>query len=625
MRILALNSGSSSIKCALIDSAAATRLFEFRVENIGASSSHLITATGVRELGALTYESAIAVVLAEVRQREQQSLIIEAVVHRIVHGGNEFTQPTVVNDAVVEKLAKLSVLAPLHNPPALAMLRAAQKDFANVPHVAVFDTAFHTTLPTRAREYALPRALAEKYSLRRYGFHGLSHAYVMHAVANHLKTTPQQLRIISCHLGNGASVAAIEYGRSVETSMGMTPLEGLVMGTRCGDIDPGILLRLLESKEFDAAALDHLLNSESGLVGLAGTFDFAAIEKRAAQGDEGCRRAITLYTHRIRKYIGAYAAVMGGVDAIAFTGGVGEHSALVRHRASQRFDYLGAAIDEDRNRDLILASDKPVADLSSDISRVRILAVRADEETQMANEAATLLSGSVVADKDTGANTNTDTETDLHIPVAVSARHFHPCVATLEQLFGKGYQLAKHSDLSQHGQFSAQETVTIIGPRGRIEHVRLMGPPRKDDQVEISRSDEFLLGVDAPVRLSGDLDNTPGITIEGPLGRVTIPKGVICARRHIHMNPADAQRLGLHDHDSVAVKIDSEGRDLIFDDVIVRIAPDFQLELHLDTDEANAAGVMPHQQAELLARIPARAAITSRRIVGSVAPLQDNN
>jgi len=607
MPILAINSGSSSIKCALIDSATDTRLFDFQLENIGAPASRLIAGDGERLLGSLTYDAAIKIVLVEIHARLSPAYSIEAVVHRIVHGGSEFTQPIVVNDEVVAAITKLSALAPLHNPPALAMLRAAQQAFTDVSHVVVFDTAFHSTLPTRAREYALPRVLTQKYSLRRYGFHGISHAYVMHAVAKHLKTSPQKLRIISCHLGNGASVTAIEYGRSVETSMGMTPLEGLVMGTRCGDIDPGIVLHLMESGGFDATALDHLLNSESGLLGLTGTFNFHDIEQRAAQGDENCRQAITLYTHRIRKYIGAYAAVMGGVDAIVFTGGVGEHSAIVRHRASQRLDYLGAVLDEDRNRDLVLSKDNPLADLSADNSRVRLLAVRADEEKQMVVEAAALFrSDTAVAEV-------------VAIPVAISARHAHLCTTTIAKLFGTGYELKKRTDLSQHGQYSAQETVTLIGPRGRIEQVRLMGPPRKDDQVEISRSDEFLLGVDAPVRLSGDLDNTPGITLEGPLGRVTISKGVICARRHIHMNPADAQRLGLHDHDSVAVKIDSDGRDLTFSDVVVRVAPEFQLELHLDTDEANAAGVIPHQQAELLTRVSASAAITARRITGSAA------
>jgi acetate kinase len=214
--------------------------------------------------------------------------------------------------------------------------------------------------------------------------------------------------------------------------------------------------------------------------------------------------------------------------------------------------------------------------------------VRADEELSMAREAARLLAARPAI------------QPAPRIPVAVSARHAHLSQATLDKLFGPGYQLQSKTALSQHGQFSAQETVRLIGPRGALDHVRLMGPPRTHDQVEISRSDEFLLGVDAPVRISGDLANTPGITIEGPRGLVPLSSGLICARRHIHMSTEDARRLAINDCDNVSVRIDSNGRDLVFGDVTVRIAPDFALELHLDTDEANAAGICTGDLVELI-------------------------
>jgi len=471
-------------------------------------------------------------------------------------------------------------------------VRAAQLAFASIPHVAVFDTAFHRTLPGRAREYALPRGLSRAHGLYRVGFHGINHAHVLRATAERLRAPPAALRIVSCHLGNGASVTAIEWGRSVETSMGMTPIEGLVMGTRSGDLDPGIALKLLETPDFDAARLDKLLNAESGLRGLCGTGDFATIEQRAADGDEDCRRAIAIYAHRVRKYIGAYAAVMGGLDAIAFTGGIGEHSALARHRICRNLELFGAALDEDRNRDARVTPGQPTIDIATDESRVRILAVRADEEGELAREAAVLLGGGRAA------------RAELTIPVAVSARHAHLSAATLERLFGAGYRFTKRADLSQPGQYSAEETVTLIGPRGRVERVRLLGPPRSADQIEISRSDEFVLGVDAPVRLSGDLTGTPGITLEGPRGRVTIERGLICARRHIHMSPADSERLGVRDGEVVQVRIDSDGRDATFGDVIVRVAADFRLELHLDTDEANAAGLSGAVRATLVRAAP---------------------
>jgi acetate kinase len=589
MQVLALNCGSSSIKAALIDTATRTRRLDLRVESIGAAEATLSVDGVTRDLERSDAQTALSSIFEEVSARAA-GRNPEAVAHRIVHGGEKYIRPTVLDEGVVADLASLDDLAPLHNPFALAAVRAARARLPDVPHVAVFDTAFHSTLPARAREYALPRDLVDQFGIRRFGFHGTSHAHVAASVAAHLRTEPQNLRVISCHLGNGASVAAIEYGRSVETSMGMTPLEGLVMGTRCGDIDPGILLRLMQRGGFDADALERLLNSRAGLRGLTGTNDMREIEARAAQGDEQARLALSIYSHRVRKYIGAYAAVMGGVDVIAFTGGIGENSAGTRHRIAQRLDFLGARLDEDRNRDAKVTQSQPLFDIADESSRVKLLVVRADEELTVAMETAELLA-SLARSRE-----------PLRIPVAVSARHAHLSQQTLEQLFGPGFQLTPRAPLSQPGQFSANETVSLIGPRGRIDNVRLLGPARRRDQVEISRTDEFTLGVDAPVRISGDLQNTPGITLEGPRGRVTIANGLIVARRHIHMGTDDAQRFGVKDCDVVSVRIDSDGRDVVFEDVSVRVSPDFQLELHLDTDEANAAGVGQGALAEIVKR-----------------------
>ncbi len=573
MRILAINCGSSSIKCAVIAGDPPARSFELRIESIGTTETP-------------DFPAALEALVSQLRARWSALGELDAVVHRIVHGGERFTDTTLIDDAALAALGTLDRLAPLHNPPALAAVRSLRALFARVPHVAVFDTAFHTTLPPRAREYALPQDIRARLGIRRYGFHGISHAHVARQVAAAMDRRPQDLRIISCHLGNGASLAAIEYGRSVETSMGMTPLEGLVMGTRAGDLDPGVMLELM--REMTPDPLEKLLNSRAGLAGLTGTADVREIERRAAAGDESCRLAIGLYTHRIRKYIGAYAAIMGGVDALAFTGGVGEHSALVRHRCLQRLGFLGALLDEEHNRNARLSAEVPLIDIALPQSPARILVVSADEELAMALEAARLLAAQPAV---TPAP---------RIPIAVSARHAHLSQATIDALFGSGYELQPKTALSQNGQFSAQETVGLIGPRGSLAHVRLMGPARAHDQVEISRSDEFVLGVDAPVRISGDLANTPGITLEGPRGRLTLSSGVICARRHIHMSDADARALGVSDCDTVSVRIDSRGRDLLFGDVTVRISPEFRLELHLDTDEANAAGVSTGDLAELI-------------------------
>jgi acetate kinase len=286
-----------------------------------------------------------------------------------VHGGERFLHATRIDDGVLGEIEQLSHLAPLHNPPALAAVRQARAAYPQAPQVAVFDTAFHSTLPAHARDYALPRTLRERFGIRRYGFHGISHAHVMHAVATQLNLPLQKLRIVSCHLGNGASVAAIEHGRSVDTSMGMTPLEGLVMGTRAGDLDPGIVLQLVRSGSLDGEELDALFNRRCGMAGLTGTNDMREIERRAAAGDQDCRRALALYAYRVRKYIGAYAAVMGGVDAIAFTGGVGENSATIREACLERLQFLGAAI----------------------------VVVKADEELAMALEAAAFLNSNATS------------------------------------------------------------------------------------------------------------------------------------------------------------------------------------------------------------------------------------
>jgi acetate kinase len=587
MHILALNCGSSSLKSALFEMEADRTVLEVRVEQLETEQCTVQVGNFRRQMRGITAIEAADLVLQEMAVATS-SVGPDVIVHRIVHGGANFSAPVLLSDDTLRIIERLSNLAPLHNPVALAVIELARQRFASQPHIAVFDTAFHSTLPPRAREYALPRALSVSLGIRRYGFHGISHEHVMRAAAEHLQMRPHQLRILSCHLGNGASVAAIEYGRSVETSMGMTPLEGLVMGSRCGDIDAGVLLHLQRSGALEVDALEQLLGAGSGLQGLTGTHDFSQIEQRAASGDQDCRLAISLYAHRVRKYLGAYAAVMGGVDVIAFTGGIGEHSALLRHRILQRLEFLGALLDEDRNRDAALGEARPIAELSSTQSRVKIFVVRANEERAMAQAAAQMMQAS-------------SHELDaMSIPIAVSARHAHLSTPTLERLFGAGFQLEPYAMLSQIGQYAAVETVALIGPRGRIDNVRLLGPPRADDQVEISRSDELALGIDAPVRLSGDLANTPGITLEGPLGRVSIKSGVICAHRHIHMNHADAQRLQLRDHDSVSVQIDSQQRDLIFQDVVVRVAPDYKLELHLDTDEANAAGVKNGDTALLL-------------------------
>lgn len=587
MTLLVINSGSSSLKVAVFNHLTLERLIDVRVNEIGTKKAALQVNQHVSQVSTQNHATALLLIIDTLKDNLYSLKEFVAVGHRILHGGELLVQPTIINDEEEKIIASMNELAPLHNPACLAGVRAARKILPHCPHIAVFDTEFHATLPTRARLYALPNDVTQNHQLRRFGFHGISHQYVSGMAAEALRTDIKNLRIISCHLGNGCSVTAVENGRSVETSMGMTPLEGLVMGTRSGDLDPGIIIRLMHDSDMSAEEIDTLLNQHSGLVGMTGTNNMSDIEQRAAQGDEDCRRAIQIFSHRTRKYIGAYAAVMGGVDAIVFTGGIGENSPLIRHRIAQRFDFLNASLDEDRNRDACVNTENPIVDVSRDTSLVKILVIATDEETAIAKSITQKLKASTPA------------HDSRQITVAVSARHVHLNQETIQSLFGPGYTLTQDAPLSQPGQFSAHETVTVIGPRNQLEGVRVLGPPRAKNQLEISRSDEFFLGVDAPVRASGDTDNTPGITLRGPTGTVTLKNGVICAQRHIHMHPKDANHYSLEDGDLVDVVVDGGIRDLTFRDVLVRVSENFKLEMHIDTDEANAAELQAHDTVTL--------------------------
>ncbi|MCB9742659.1 MAG: acetate/propionate family kinase [Alphaproteobacteria bacterium] len=585
MYVLVVNAGSTSLKLDLLDPDSGARAGVAKAQRVGTEGCVLSINGDSRPLPGADHAAAL---------REALPLLAEggeilAVGHRMVHGGEQFTRSVAITDEVIAAISALTWLAPLHVPANLAGLAAAREALPGALHVAVFDTAFHATLPRRAQVYALPRKLSEAHGLRRYGFHGTSHQIVAERVAAWLGEDLRDLRIITCHLGGGCSVAAVEYGRSVETSMGMTPLEGLVMGTRSGDIDPGLLLELGRREGLDLDGLDALLNRESGLAGLSGRgADMRDIERGAAEGDEGCRLAIQVFTHRLRKYIGAYAAVMGGVDAIAFTAGIGENSALIRHRVAQRLDFLGARLDEDRNRDAKVGHDAPVAEISEHRSRARLLVVATDEALAIAHAAAGIYREAYKV------------EEKLNIPIAVSARHVHLTREAVDALFGEGHQLTPYKPLSQPGQFACEEKVDLIGPKRSIQGVRVLGPERSACQVEVSRTDEFFLGLDAPVRGSGDVKNSPGIKLVGPAGELTIHEGVICAWRHIHMTPEDAERFGVKDRDVVEVAVNTQERNLIFGDVLVRVSSKYALEMHIDTDEANAAEITGHVEGALV-------------------------
>jgi acetate kinase len=444
----------------------------------------------------------------------------------------------------------------------------------------VFDTAFHAELPPHAFTYALPQELYLERGVRRYGFHGPSHQYMALAAAEYLGTRVERLRLITCHLGGGASVSAIEGGRSVETSMGMTPLEGLVMGTRAGDLDPAIPL-LLAKSGMTLDEIDALFNRRSGLAGLSGiaSGDFRDIEIAADGGDVRARLAIDVFVHRLRKYIGAYAAVLGGADALVFTGGIGENSARLRSAVCENLVYMGVVLDAQANAAPAPSGD--VVDVAAERAPTRVLVVATDEEKMIAREVVRCLQGPTGAIKSLHAKP---------IPVGVSVRHVHLSRAHCDALFGPGYDLTVRREVTQKGQYVTRETVDLVGPKGELRGVAIINPLREHTQVEIAKTDAYALGVSPPIRESGKLDGTPGLLLRGPAGEVALDRGVILALRHVHMSPGDAQRFGVGDKDVIEVRVDGD-REMTMGDVLVRVREDFVLDMHIDTDEANAAGL----------------------------------
>jgi acetate kinase len=302
--------------------------------------------------------------------------------HRVVHGGEAFREPALIDGEVVEAIRGLIPLAPLHNPSNLLGIEVARERFPGVPQVAVFDTAFHQTLPPRAYRYALPHELYETHQVRRYGFHGSSHAYVAKEAARHLGLPIEEADLIILHLGNGASAAAVQGGMSIDTSLGMTPLEGLVMGTRCGDLDPSIPFYLMRRTGRKPEEVESLLNKESGLKGICGASDMREILAAAAQGNERAGLAVEMFCYRIKKYIGAYHAVMGRLGALVFTGGIGENAAPIRQRVCEGLEHLGIAIDRVKNE----TAQGPIAELQQEGSLVTVLVVRTNEELEIAQQ-----------------------------------------------------------------------------------------------------------------------------------------------------------------------------------------------------------------------------------------------
>lgn len=584
MKILVFNAGSSSLKIGVFDMTRQdSRVFKAAFENFrnGEATFHFRSGgeTGIerkRQETVATLAEAIARVPAILVEFGFQE--INAIGHRIAHGGGDFADPALIDDALLQSIESCTPLAPLHNPANLLAVESARGVWPDLPQIAVFDTAFHHSIPDYAYTYAVPKEWRDK-GLRRYGFHGTSHKYVALRAAQEINRDISSLKIISCHLGNGASICAISGGISVDTSMGMTPIEGLVMGTRSGDIDPGAFAFISRETGLDAAAIEQKLYHDSGLRALGGSADYRDIEAQAAAGDADAQLAIQVYAYRVRKYIGAYAAAMGGVDVLAFTGGIGENAAEMRRRICERLDFLGLYLHEDKN-DAVRLEGFEAPQVQAADSRVRVIVTQTCEQLMIAEEVQSLLSAQP-AIRDSAMR---------RIPVAVSARHVHLSQQDVEHLFGAGYTLTKERTLNQPDGWAAAETVEVIGPKGFFSTVRVLGPVRARTQIEISKTDSFTLGVDAPLRHSGDLEGTPKILLRGPAGEIRTG-GLIVAARHIHMSPQDARDMHLADGDLVTVSIGDRARSLSFAHTLIRVKEGSFTEMHIDTDEGNAAGI----------------------------------
>lgn len=391
MNVLVLNCGSSSVKFRLVAIGDGERpLAAGRIERLGPDAVlHLAAEAAPPRVGpvrAPDHATAVRHVLALVRSLRAGGDVVpvHAVGHRVVHGGDRFVAPTVIDDTVVRALSELVALAPLHNGPSLAGIRACVEALGpGTPMVAVFDTAFHATLPERARRYAIPWELAERHAIRRYGFHGLAYRSVLARYCARGAIAPERATLVALHLGSGCSAAAIRNGRSVDTSMGLTPLEGLVMGTRSGDVDAALVARLAEAEGVSASEVERWLNERSGLLGLAGSSDTRDVLARAAR-DPRAALALDLFCYRARKYVGAYLAALGGADAVVFSGGIGEHEPEIRSRICEGMAWCGLELDPARN-DATVGADGLI---SRDGARLRALVIASDEESVIARDTA---------------------------------------------------------------------------------------------------------------------------------------------------------------------------------------------------------------------------------------------
>jgi len=397
MKILVVNAGSSSLKYQLINMKEEKVLAKGLCDRIGLPGSLIKHKTHddrsvTKEIEMKDHKDAIAS-LIKVLTHEEWGVIesleeIKAVGHRVVHGGEKFFKSVIIDENVIKTLEECIELAPLHNPPNITGIRACAHNMPNVPQVAVFDTAFHQTMPKKAYIYALPYEYYEKYSVRKFGFHGTSHKYVAERAAHMLGKPIEQLKIVTCHLGNGSSIAAVDGGKTVDTSMGFTPLDGLAMGTRCGTIDPAVVTFIMQKEGLTPEQMDAVMNKKSGVLGISGvSSDFRDLDEAVKQGNDRAALALEVFAYQVKKFIGSYACAMGGLDAVVFTAGIGENNNVMRSMICEGLEFLGISIDNDKNNTRGIEID-----ISKEDAKVRTLVIPTNEELAIAKETLKLIS-----------------------------------------------------------------------------------------------------------------------------------------------------------------------------------------------------------------------------------------
>jgi acetate kinase len=496
---------------------------------------------------------------------------LSLIAHRVVCGGERRDRPAPVDAALIGDLRSLP--GPRELSANLDGLDVCRRLAPEVSQIAVFDTAFFESMSPAAFLYALPYELYRTGGLRRHGGHGLSHHQAALLAADHLEAPLEELRLITCRLDQAVSLCAVGGGRALDVS------DGLLGPLSAGELEPGVVFEVARRQGLCLDEVERLLTQESGLLGLSGLS--GDLRKLVAAETENPRAALALdvWAYALRKHIGAYVAALGGLDALVFTGACGETESALRARACEGLQGLGIELDPRLNQ-APEASSGGASDISAARSSARILLVSTDESRMAASEALAATGRPGLA--------SLFRRRRQPIPIAISAHHVHLCQEHVETLYGPGHTLTFRAELSQPGQFACEETVTLVGRKGKVERVRVLGPVRPQTQVEVSRTEEFQLGLDAPIRASGDVSGSPGLRIEGPQGAIDLQEGVICAARHVHMSPGDALRFRVRDKNRITVRVEGS-RPISFGDVLVRVHPDFRLDMHVDTDEGNAA------------------------------------